>query len=74
MQLIEFFTACEKSTYGDNCAKKCSIGCLNNECDNIQGTCSNGCKAGYIREKCNKRKIIILNIKTLTICFNFKKW
>ncbi|KAK3730916.1 hypothetical protein RRG08_061517 [Elysia crispata] len=48
-------TACEKSTYGDNCAKKCSIGCLNNECDNIQGTCSNGCKAGYIREKCNKR-------------------
>ncbi|KAK3730911.1 hypothetical protein RRG08_061512 [Elysia crispata] len=47
---------CKKSTYGNFCSKKCSIGCSgpNHACDNVNGLCLYGCTAGYMGDRCNE--------------------
>ncbi|KAK3759975.1 hypothetical protein RRG08_006442 [Elysia crispata] len=46
---------CENNTYGVNCSKHCSPFCggADNSCDNINGSCVNGCIDGYYGELCD---------------------
>lgn len=44
--------ACMHGYYGKNCTKTCGH-CLNNDiCDNINGTCTNGCNEGFKGDLC----------------------
>lgn len=45
-------TGCENNTYGMDCSKKCSEGCVNGSCDVKDGTCLHGCLDGYNGNKC----------------------
>ena len=52
------FTACQSGYYGNKCQQPCSGHCLNNlVCNNIDGTCSDGCEAGYIGKLCHACEI-----------------
>ena len=54
-----WFSDCPPGFYGYKCKKVCSKNCLNNpDCDHIDGSCHDGCQAGYIGKLCNKCKII----------------
>ncbi|KAK3730912.1 hypothetical protein RRG08_061513 [Elysia crispata] len=54
--MVFLFTACGNSTFGENCLKRCSIGCSGKiqTCDKVNGTCLYGCKVGYLGDNCNK--------------------
>ncbi|XP_061179773.1 receptor-type tyrosine-protein phosphatase epsilon-like isoform X3 [Saccostrea echinata] len=46
---------CKPGRYGSNCTQECSGNCYNNEsCNNVNGSCLNGCKKGYIGDKCSQ--------------------
>ena len=48
---------CLPGYYGYKCAKNCSGHCLNNfVCNYIDGTCNEGCQAGYIGKMCDTCK------------------
>nr|XP_022312496.1 uncharacterized protein LOC111117633 [Crassostrea virginica] len=44
---------CIDGSYGQNCSKKCGQ-CLKGTCHHVNGICTDGCKAGYKTELCNK--------------------
>ncbi|XP_062567899.1 multiple epidermal growth factor-like domains protein 10 [Saccostrea cucullata] len=44
---------CSSSYYGVKCDQNCSKNCLNLECRQIDGYCSNGCKNGFFGFFCN---------------------
>lgn len=49
--------------YGVNCVEKCG-NCKNNEtCDIVNGTCPNGCAAGYNGTVCKDGKFLWATIK-----------
>lgn len=49
--------------YGVNCVEKCG-NCKNNEsCDIVNGTCPNGCAAGYNGTVCKDGKFLSATIK-----------
>ncbi|GFO10764.1 receptor-type tyrosine-protein phosphatase kappa [Plakobranchus ocellatus] len=43
--------ACPRTTFGLNCSRKCSVNCLNRECDHVTGRCDQ-CKPGYVAPLC----------------------
>lgn len=51
--LMKFLSlACMHGYYGENCTKKCG-NCLNKEtCNNVNGTCTDGCSEGYKGNLC----------------------
>lgn len=52
-----FFLACLHGTYGQNCAMTCG-NCLENQtCDNVNGTCTNGCDEGFKDDFCKSGMI-----------------
>ena len=52
-----YFVDCPPGYYGNKCEKACVGNCLNNSiCDHIDGTCSDGCKAGFIGQWCDAGK------------------
>ena len=58
---FNWFTGCLSGFYGNMCGQSCSGHCLNNSvCDHIDGTCRDGCEAGYVGKLCNTCKIDIL--------------
>ena len=48
------FAGCLKGTYGPNCAKNCSEGCVNSTCLPDDGKCSE-CVESYIGAKCDTK-------------------
>ena len=51
------FTDCQPGYYGNKCQQPCSGHCLNNlVCKHIEGTCGDGCEAGYMDKLCNTCK------------------
>lgn len=47
---------CETGKYGINCSKSCG-NCHNQSlCQNVDGSCSDGCSAGYKESLCTERK------------------
>jgi hypothetical protein len=58
LNINTYFLACDRGLYGPACSETCSDYCkVDKECDHIYGHCSNGCRAGYTRAKCNRSKI-----------------
>lgn len=54
-----FFIACHFGTYGEGCNQTCGR-CLGNvTCNNVNGTCGNGCEEGYMGSRCNTRMLTI---------------
>lgn len=43
---------CGIGFYGPNCVLTCSMTCLNNECDRVNGTCIN-CEDGFVGAMCD---------------------
>ena len=56
---MNWFTDCLPGFYGIKCKQHCSGHCLDNlACNHFDGTCSNGCEAGYVENICNTCKIL----------------
>ena len=56
---FQCFSDCPSGFYGYRCKNVCSEKCLiYADCDHIDGTCSDGCQAGYIGKLCNNCKIM----------------
>ena len=54
MSISYSFTECETGTYGRKCGNICGH-CLNQtDCFHENGTCLNGCSAGYLGNLCKK--------------------
>lgn len=64
--------ACMHGYYGNDCTKKCGT-CLNNEtCNNINGTCTDGCSEGFKGDLCIKGTVKIEPIfKDSYLCIYF---
>ncbi|XP_061169367.1 uncharacterized protein LOC133178662 [Saccostrea echinata] len=45
---------CNARHYGSNCSKKCSVNCVQEICNIINGSCIFGCKSGYYGHMCNE--------------------
>ncbi|XP_056003118.1 cell death abnormality protein 1-like isoform X1 [Ostrea edulis] len=43
---------CGVSFFGPNCSNACSVYCKGNLCNNVTGSCTNGCEIGYYKDKC----------------------
>lgn len=55
---------CISGYFGLNCRERCSGQCINNEqCDNMDGVCPNGCLDGYIGTHCNNCKITYITFQ-----------
>ncbi|XP_050420135.1 uncharacterized protein LOC126833056 [Adelges cooleyi] len=46
---------CPRGYYGFGCKQTCSENCLSGECNIFTGTCTKGCKNGYIMPNCIER-------------------
>lgn len=58
MTLFSIIIDCQMGMYGVNCVEKCG-NCKNNEtCDIVNGTCPNGCAAGYNGTVCKDGKLL----------------
>ncbi|XP_055957390.1 uncharacterized protein LOC126821030 isoform X1 [Patella vulgata] len=47
-----FADDCPDGFYGSNCNIRCPTSCLNNTCDKIGGSCSNGCHGDHYGKRC----------------------
>lgn len=68
--IYSFYTECNTGEYGINCSKSCG-NCYNqSQCHNVDGSCSEGCSAGYKGSLCTDRKyyfrVFTINIYLLT--------
>lgn len=60
--------ACMHGYYGENCTKTCG-NCLNDEtCNNINGTCSDGCSEGFKGNLCITSTIETENVFKIPMC------
>ncbi|GFR61714.1 multiple epidermal growth factor-like domains 6, partial [Elysia marginata] len=58
LQRLKNITAtltCPTGKYGSKCSQTCNTNCagLDDSCDHIDGTCTNGCEDGFLGEMCN---------------------
>ena len=49
--IIILFAGCLEGTYGENCARDCSQGCINSTCDADSGECD--CVDSYVGATCD---------------------
>ena len=42
---------CENGMYGQNCSETCG-NCFESTCNNVNGTCAEGCEAGFMKNLC----------------------
>lgn len=45
---------CHRGFFGGNCSAKCSSNCIDKLCHHVEGHCSDGCNAGWIRSNCSQ--------------------
>lgn len=50
-------TVCDSNMYGKNCSMPCGHCLESSQCNNINGTCINGCDSGYQGSICNEGKL-----------------
>lgn len=48
--------------YGENCSKECGTCRAKEQCDHINGVCTNGCEIGYDGQKCIKGSLLEIHI------------
>lgn len=53
MNFYPCFVACPKGTFGQNCRKTCGNCLHNTTCNHENGTCPNGCDAGFKGQYCS---------------------
>lgn len=54
VHVFYYIIECNDRKYGDGCQRKCRL-CLNmTQCDHVNGTCSQGCEAGYQGQMCEQ--------------------
>ena len=61
-----YLLACEKGTYGIDCAEKCG-NCRYGDCDIKTGRCYGGCAAGYTGDTCKESKWLQYCIRNVVI-------
>ena len=55
-----YLQECETSKYGKDCKNSCGH-CVNNDnCNHVNGSCANGCAAGWENDICNKGKLMFV--------------
>lgn len=54
--IILINSECETGKYGVNCSKSCGSCLKQSQCHNVDGSCSEGCSAGYKGSLCTERK------------------
>lgn len=62
-KVMVFFISveCGGSTYGTECNELCGH-CVNNEtCYHVNGSCANGCAAGWENDVCKKSKLLLIH-------------
>lgn len=51
--LLDLFSVeCTNNTYGQDCRQACGSCIKLEQCDVVNGSCSNGCDAGFMGDKC----------------------
>jgi len=60
--VIVFYTACDNTTYGDNCSSECGKCKDGAPCNPATGVCPDGCDAGYLGELCLTRMLQYMQI------------
>lgn len=56
-----FLQECETSKYGKDCKSSCGH-CVNDEtCNHVNGSCANGCAAGWENDICDKSKLMFVH-------------
>ena len=53
-------TDCDNGTFGKDCKQACGKCLREEQCDHVNGTCLNGCDAGYQGLECAEGNIIEL--------------
>lgn len=48
-----FFSACNHNMYGLDCKETCGKCSNKTQCNHVNGSCSEGCSAGFHGDKCN---------------------
>ena len=59
-------TECAKGWFGGYCHQRCHCQDIEESCDNVTGSCTSGCAAGWTGHGCQTGIIIVLIIVTLT--------
>lgn len=65
--VIYLWTECGDGHFGEGCQSKCGHCADISQCHHEDGTCLNGCKAGYMGAYCKKGKVISFLINTFQI-------
>lgn len=67
--LIILYSACKKGLYGRLCREQCSQNCLggNEKCNHVDGTCSDGCVAGWEGKRCDTGILCTLFINHVAV-------
>lgn len=58
--LIWFFKACDRGSYGTDCNQNCGRCRYVDDCFHVNGTCFSGCDVGYDGNLCKSRKYEIV--------------
>lgn len=51
-----YIAECQNKTYGPGCLESCGRCLSGQQCNNVNGTCLNGCEAGYYKPRCKQGK------------------
>lgn len=56
------FSECETNTYGKECRNQCGHCIDSTDCFHVNGTCLDGCGAGYFGNECKTRNAYFLHL------------
>lgn len=72
---ISFTTVCDKNMFGKGCAKRCGHCRNDTHCHHVNGSCLNGCEAGYKGNHCiDGIYLISKTSKTIKISILYNKY
>lgn len=57
-----FNSACDSKTWGPGCSYNCSPGCVQQDCDPVNGQCRQGCYPGLLGDFCDESQLQVLFI------------
>lgn len=55
-------SACLNNTYGAGCLETCGKCLSEQQCNHINGTCTNGCETGYYSDRCKRGIVLTLKL------------
>lgn len=69
-----FFSACNKGFYGVDCNEECGHCRDVNKCHHINGTCLNGCAAGFMGNLCLTGSVDMYVVKMKMKFLTYNEW